>query len=131
MLKRMIIPFLSILILACGSPETISVKDSTIKKTDPVTNRLSEKEKAYYNNKIELLYNTSLKRTGFNGSILLAKKGEIVFEDYRGLINFRTKEAITANSEFHLASVSKTFTATVILHLMEQGKINLEDAVEK
>ncbi|MEI6585984.1 MAG: serine hydrolase domain-containing protein [Sediminibacterium sp.] len=131
MLKRMIIPFLSVLLLACGSPAPSPAKDSIIKKSDPVTYRLSEKEKAYYNNKIELLYNTSLKRTGFNGSILLAKKGEIVFEDYRGLINFKTKEAITANSTFHLASVSKTFTATVILHLMEQGKINLEDAVEK
>ena len=57
--------------------------------------------------------------------------GEIVFEDYHGYINLKTKEPITPNSTFHIASVSKTFTAAVILKLMEEGKLTLEDNVEK
>ncbi|WP_216073378.1 serine hydrolase domain-containing protein, partial [Acinetobacter baumannii] len=32
---------------------------------------------------------------------------------------------------FHLASISKTFTAVTVLHLMEQGRISLEDPVHK
>jgi CubicO group peptidase (beta-lactamase class C family) len=126
----MLVTFLTFLLLACGSHEPVPqnklIVHDTIRSTP-----LSEKEKAYYAAKIGALYPSALLRTGFNGGILVAKKGEIVFEDYRGLINFKTKEPITANSPFHIASVSKTFTATVILHLMEQGKIQLNDPVEK
>lgn len=126
----MLVSILSFLLLSCGAPNNPSKKDTIIVHKVPFT-PISEKEKAYYQSKIETLYNSTLKRSGFNGSILLAKNGEIVFEDYRGLVNFKTKETITANTPFHLASISKTFTATVILHLMEQGKIQLDDPVEK
>jgi CubicO group peptidase (beta-lactamase class C family) len=128
--KSMLVPFLTFFLLACSNPEP----KIEISKALPDSVRftpLTEKEKAYYTAKIEAAYPGALLKTGFNGSILLAKNGEIVFEDYRGLINFKTKEPITANSPFHIASISKTFTATVILHLMEQGKIQLDDPVEK
>jgi CubicO group peptidase (beta-lactamase class C family) len=128
--KSMLVPFLTFFLLACSNPEP----KIEISKALPDSVRftpLTEKEKAYYTAKIEAAYPGALLKTGFNGSILLAKNGEIVFEDYRGLINFKTKEPITSNSPFHIASVSKTFTATVILHLMEQGKIQLDDPVEK
>jgi CubicO group peptidase (beta-lactamase class C family) len=128
--KSMLVPFLTYFFLACSNP----APKIEISKPLPDSVRftpLTEKEKAYYTAKIEAAYPGALLKTGFNGSILLAKNGEIVFEDYRGLINFKTKEPITANSPFHIASVSKTFTATVILHLMEQGKIQLDDPVEK
>ncbi|GAC1441953.1 MAG: serine hydrolase domain-containing protein [Sediminibacterium sp.] len=92
---------------------------------------LSQKEKDYYAGAIEPLYHSLLLNRGFNGSILLAKNGEIVFEDYHGWVNPRTRESITPTTTFHLASISKTFTATVVLRLMEQGKIALEDGVEK
>jgi CubicO group peptidase (beta-lactamase class C family) len=72
-----------------------------------------------------------LLRTGFNGSILVAKNGEIVFEDYHGSANLRTKEPIDSTTTFHVASVSKTFTATVILKLMEEGKLSINDRVDK
>ena len=126
----MLVSFLTILLLACSQPAKPPKIQAVIADTTLFT-PLTEKEKAYYYAKIEAIYPTALLRSGFNGSILLAKNGEIIFEDYRGMINFKTKESITANSTFHLASISKTFTATVILHLMEQGKIKLTDPVEK
>lgn len=126
----MIIPVLSFLVMACSS--------SPEKKEDAVAHKeavhftpLSSKAKEYYANLIQPLYEKQLLRTGFNGAILLAKNGEIVFEDYRGSINLKTQEPITASSAFHVASVSKTFTAMTILHLMEQGKIELDDPVSK
>lgn len=126
----MLVTFLTFLLLACGSNEPAPQKKIIIQDSVRFT-PLSDKEKAYYAAKIEAIYPSALLRTGFNGGIILAKRGEIVFEDYRGMINFKTKEPITASSPFHIASVSKTFTATVILHLMEQGKIKLDDPVEK
>jgi len=76
-------------------------------------------------------YNKYLVKTGFNGAILVAKNGQVVFEDYKGFINFKTHEAITPNTTFHLASISKTFTGMTILKLWEQGRISLEDDVRK
>jgi CubicO group peptidase (beta-lactamase class C family) len=71
-------------------------------------------------------------RGGFNGAIIVAKKGVIIFEEYHGLENYRVKtSAIDDSSSFQLASTSKTFTAMGILWLMEQHKLSLDDLVQK
>ncbi|MEB3025986.1 serine hydrolase domain-containing protein, partial [Parvimonas sp. M13] len=80
---------------------------------------------------IEKQYQQLLGNRGFNGSILVAKNGEILFEDYKGYSNFKTKALITPNTPFHLASVSKTFTGMAILKLREQGKLELDDTVDE
>ena len=85
--------------------------------------------KAIYAAEIEKQYQLLLANKGFNGSILVAKNGEILFEDYKGYSNFKTKTPITPNTPFHLASVSKTFTGMAILRLREQGKLNLDDLI--
>lgn len=128
----MMIPILSFLIIACSSGPGAPIKKDTAYITKRASfSTIPSKEKDYYANAIKPLYQSLLLKSGFNGSILLAKNGEVVFEDYHGLINFKTKAPITSSTPFHVASISKTFTATVILHLMEQGKIALEDHVEK
>ncbi len=132
MLQKMIIPVLSFLIVACSGsnpPESKKVTKHSIEIAH--FSDVSKRSKEHYANLIAPLYEKQLVKTGFNGAILLAKNGEIVFEDYRGFINFKTKELITANSTFHLASISKTFTAMTILRLMEQKKLTLEDQVSK
>ncbi len=132
MLRLKMIPLLTfLLIAACGSNPNTDKKEPVKAKKPSGFSSVSAREKEYYSNTIAPMYQSMLLRTGFNGAILLAKNGEIVFEDYHGYINLKTKEPITANSTFHIASVSKTFTAAVILKLMEEGKLNLEDNVEK
>jgi len=74
----------------------------------------------------------SLFAHGFNGSILVAKEGEIIYERYSGFKNYRQKkDSIDEHTPFHLASVSKTFTAMAILKLWEQGKLDIHDDVSK
>ncbi|MFY7965661.1 MAG: serine hydrolase domain-containing protein [Chitinophagaceae bacterium] len=123
----MLIPFLSILVISCGGSNATGKK----MQHDTTTHQsLTTIQKEYYQQKIEPIYNNLLVNSGFNGGILVAKNGEIVFEDYRGVVNFKTKEIITANSQFHIASVSKTFTAMAVLKLMEEGKVNIEADVK-
>ena len=122
----MIIPVLAFLLLSCSSASEKNVDPGPYEKIVHFTS-VSNKEKEYYASLIQPLYEKQLIRTGFSGGIILAKNGEIVFEDYRGVINMKTQEPITASSTFHIASVSKTFTAMTILRLMEQGKIQLND----
>jgi len=126
----MIITILYFLLMACGSTPKAPASPIDI-DTNYHRTLITPKEKEYYLNAITPLYNNILLDRGFNGAILCAKNGTIVFEDYHGYANFATGEPITANTPFHLASISKTFTAMVILRLMEQGKLALNDDVKK
>ncbi len=67
----------------------------------------------------------------FNGAILVARKGVILFEKYRGFANLKTREPIGPHTAFQLASTSKPFTAMAILWLMQQGRLSLSDSVQQ
>jgi CubicO group peptidase (beta-lactamase class C family) len=45
---------------------------------------------------------------------LVAKNGQIIYEQYEGYSNFRAKTLITKSTPLHIASVSKVITATAI-----------------
>lgn len=73
-----------------------------------------------------------LSRGAFNGSILVAKEGNIVYEKYAGFVNpHDRKDSLSINSAFHLASVSKTFTAMAVLKLWEEGRLSIDDSLGK
>jgi CubicO group peptidase (beta-lactamase class C family) len=74
-------------------------------------------------------YESTLKPSRFNGGILIAKKGQIVFEKYNGYQNHWNKDMMDSTTSFHLASVSKTFTGMAVLKLWEEGKLGLNDDV--
>jgi CubicO group peptidase (beta-lactamase class C family) len=74
-------------------------------------------------------YESSLAPTRFNGGILVAKKGQVIFEKYNGRENHWSNDQIDSTSSFHLASVSKTFTGMAVLKLWEDGKLQLGDEV--
>ncbi|MEO7530325.1 MAG: serine hydrolase domain-containing protein, partial [Sediminibacterium sp.] len=131
MIPSKIIPLLTFLVIACGSQPSAPVLKLPEKPKEIGFSPISAKEKAYYANAIAPLYESLLLKHGFNGSILLAKNGEIVFEDYHGAINFKTKAPITASTPIHVASISKTFTSAVVLKLMEEGKLSIDDRVDK
>lgn len=68
---------------------------------------------------------------GFNGSILVAKKGKILFEEHVGRKDPRLKEPIESTNTYQLASLSKQFTAAAILLLYQEGKLDLDDYATK
>lgn len=67
----------------------------------------------------------------FNGNVLVAQDGKIVYQKSFGYANFYTNEPLNDSSLFELASVSKQFTAMGIMILKEQGKLSYEDDVRK
>lgn len=89
----------------------------------PVTKAQQTELTAFYQNMV---------RAGFNGAMLVAKKGVVIFEKYHGLENYRNKTSqMNDSSSFQLASVSKTFTAMGVLWLMEKQQLSLTDTVQK
>src|SRR5690242_21652995 len=59
----------------------------------------------------------------FNGSALVAENGKVVYKGAFGLANMEWNIPNTPDTKFRLGSITKQFTATVILQLVEQGKI--------
>ena len=76
-------------------------------------------------------YDSTLKQIGFNGGILVAKKGNIIFERYSGTGHLPGNDSIDEHTPLHIASTSKTFTAMAVLKLYQDGKLSLDDEFSK
>ena len=76
-------------------------------------------------------YDSALKTRGFNGGILIAKNGNIVFENYQGTGHLPGSDSINENTPMHIASTSKTFTAMAVLKLWQDGKLSIDDEYSK
>lgn len=71
------------------------------------------------------------KNAGFSGIVLVAKDGKIQFHEAAGKRKFETNENLEKTDISELASISKQFTAMVIMMLKERGKLNFDDPISK
>jgi CubicO group peptidase (beta-lactamase class C family) len=67
----------------------------------------------------------------FAGSVLVAKDGEPLLRHGFGLANREWNVPHEATGKFRLGSLTKQFTATAILQLMERGKLALDDEIAR
>ncbi len=81
--------------------------------------------------KLDSLLKRIHRRNDFHGSILVAKKGKIVYQNQIGTADFQKRTALTKSSVYQLASVSKQFTAASILILVEKNQLKLTDTITK
>ncbi|WP_080057990.1 serine hydrolase domain-containing protein [Spirosoma aerolatum] len=65
----------------------------------------------------------------FNGSILVAEQGKIIYQKSVGYADFNRHLKNTDTTHFNLASLSKPFTAIAVLQLVKKRKLNLDDAL--
>ena len=63
--------------------------------------------------------------------LLVADSGKVVYHKAVGFNNFDTNEPLDTTSVFELASVTKQFTAMVVMMLKEEGKLGYDDPIEK
>jgi CubicO group peptidase (beta-lactamase class C family) len=64
-------------------------------------------------------------------SFLVVHKGETIFREAFGYADIESKRPFTTDELLPIASVSKPFMASVVMALVDQGKLNLDDPVEK
>lgn len=67
------------------------------------------------------------KNGDFNGNVLVAEKGKVVYEKSFGYADFSTRRLNNRITSFPAASITKTVVATCILQLQERGKLNIND----
>ena len=98
---------------------------NALENTEEKAYVFSEEELNYFDEEITGL----MLRTGFNGQVLVARHGTIVYNRCFGFADFRNNTAVTEETPFQLASISKTFTATAILLLHQEGKLHIDSLV--
>lgn len=82
------------------------------------------------NEKVETRIDSVMKRFDMVGlSVAVVKKGEIIYAHSFGKKNIETNTALSNTDLFRIASISKSFSATSVMQLVEAGKLKLSDDV--
>jgi D-alanyl-D-alanine carboxypeptidase len=104
--------FATLLTLALGAAGYAQTLDKA--KLDQFFDRLAEKNKAM-------------------GSLTIVKDGNVLYTRAIGYsqINGTEKKPLTAANRFRIASITKMFTAAMILQFVEEGKLKLTDTLDK
>src|SRR6266536_1667158 len=104
--------FATVLTLALGAAGYAQALDRA--KLDQFFDRLAEKNKAM-------------------GSLVIVKDDKVLYTRAIGYsqINGTEKRPLTASNRFRIGSITKMFTATMILQLVEEGKLKLIDTLDQ
>jgi CubicO group peptidase (beta-lactamase class C family) len=81
--------------------------------------------------KIDLLLEAHTNNESFNGTVLVAQKGRIVLQKGYGSKNADKLLLNDGNSIFQVGSITKQFTAAVILKLQEMQLLSIHDKLSK
>jgi CubicO group peptidase (beta-lactamase class C family) len=81
--------------------------------------------------RLDSILSAYTKKNMFNGSVLVAKNGKVLLKKGYGFANFTYDVPNQPDTKFKLASVSKQFTAMAIMILEEQGKLSVNDPINK
>lgn len=81
--------------------------------------------------KIGKLMSALYERGQFNGAVLVARQGKVIYENAFGKANFQTDADFTLDTPSDIGSVTKQFTAMAIMILGERKKLNYDDTVSK
>ncbi|MGV0829081.1 serine hydrolase [Empedobacter brevis] len=111
--KRIGYLFVLLMIFSCSARNSITEKNST------------------YVNKMDSLMAKSYERGLFNGNVLVAKKGKIIYQKSFGFTDETKQTPLTKNSIFNFGSIAKQFNAVAIMMLVERGQLHLKDPISK
>jgi CubicO group peptidase (beta-lactamase class C family) len=121
-----------LLLLACSSKNKNNDQSQSQITAKPLdTTALLAYNPKNADKKIDAVMQELHRTRGFNGNVLVAKKGKIIYEKAIGWADYLHRDSLKIGSQFELASVTKTMTSTAILQLMERGKLKLDDDVKK
>src|SRR5262245_26115543 len=81
---------------------------------------------------VDLYLQSEMEKRRITGlALVVIKDGEVVKMQGYGVANLEHDAPVTPDTVFELASVTKQFTATAIMRLVEDGKVKLDDPIIK
>lgn len=114
---------IALTIAACGKSDSAN----STKKKSAREEETQTADSAALQKKLDDL----MKQYDFSGVFIVSKNGRVLCEGANGTLSPDSDEPITLDNQFAIASVSKQFCATCILLLREEGKLSLDDTLDK
>lgn len=83
--------------------------------------------------KLDELFNRIAEKNKGMGTLVIAKDGKVIYTRSVGYsqINETTKKPLTETSRYRIGSITKMFTAAIVMQLVEEGKLKLADTLSK
>ncbi len=103
----------------CAAILSLAVIDTAIAQSADIAAKVDAYVKPY------------LEAKSFSGAILIARGGKILVSKGYGMANYELDAPNTPQTRFHIASVSKPFTAAAIMMLEERGLLSVNDPLTK
>jgi CubicO group peptidase (beta-lactamase class C family) len=107
------------------------IKSSVIVIFTLLTSTFVFSQSEHINSQLDQLINKRIKDELFNGSILITKKNKTLYKKSFGYSNIDKAYNINDHSVFKIGSITKQFTAALILKLIEQGRLEIKDDISK
>lgn len=67
----------------------------------------------------------------FMGSIAVLQEGKLIYSKTMGFADYESKIETDENTKYRIGSTTKTFTAVLTLKAVEEGKLSLDDKLDK
>lgn len=137
MKTRLLFCFFVVFLLSCSSKNKghYDMKDVEKWPSVNVDSIFIDLDKPFIDKKASQLdktFQNLRKTTTFNGTVLFAEQGRIVFEKSYGVRNLRTRKGEIVNDDvYQLSSVSKMFTAEAIMILHSRGLIDYDVDIKR
>lgn len=106
-----------LLIFSCKKSE----KNVSLKEATPLN----------FSSKTDSILTAYEKKEEFMGSLELSHKGKPIYSKTIGYSEIETKKKADTNTKYRIGSVSKTFTAVLILKGIEENKLSLNETIDK
>ncbi|PFW91094.1 D-alanyl-D-alanine carboxypeptidase [Bacillus pseudomycoides] len=131
MKTRSQITFASLALLIAGSSLLYTTPTSIIKAESPqnVSSSLQISTQRDRNSVKQAM--RDILQLGFPGILAKTSEGGKTWSYAAGIADLRTKKPMKTDFRFRIGSVTKTFTATVVLQLAGENRLNLDDSIEK
>ena len=81
--------------------------------------------------KADALLKKSFPATGPGAAVIVTDEGKVVYEAGQGLADVKAKTRITPGTVFRIGSITKQFSAAIMLQLVAEGKVSLDDKLSK
>ena len=126
-MKKILILLAFVLLLTGCAADTPEPENTTVTTTVPAP---AEPEPVVVvTDEVKAQFDEILKRNQFEGIAYLTHNGEVVYQSVSGTSDMGNP--LTIDSPMYVCSISKQFCAAAILMLRDQGKLSLDDTLEK
>ena len=126
MMKRTLYIFISVLLILSASLLT-ACKEAAPEKTQKKT----AETQAAPGSELQQRLEKKMQQYRFSGVCRVSKNGKVLCEGANGTLSPDSDQPITLDNQFPIASISKQFCATCVLLLREEGKLDLDETLDK